>query len=319
MAGPVDEALAARTPIGSALAAGTEAISIEQTITFTQYTRTVLPLDKYVFWVKTSPAVTVTAPGSFHYSSDMQQTEAENFSINAVVFTSEVPINDLDAQAPGTLFMATFDEIQFAFSSRGMFYEQTQMYHYRGVAVYPDMAQQVVDSGTDLHVDRVIVSNSLPLWLALNGYTPPNPGLGFANPVTLYPSFLVPANIEPPWASVEIPDESTTGLMAAPLISSDSSHQQLVTERVRITLFGLRNDDALTFLDCVIQYSLNYNTFGIMNIPVVRDAKRTQTELLTLAEKKVIDFEIDYYQFTARSVAQQLILTVQQTFLPQSL
>jgi hypothetical protein len=315
MAGPADEALAARTPLGSTLAAGVEQISIQQTVTFTLYNRVVLPLDGYVFWVKAAPQVDLVAMGSLHYASDSHQDETEDLTINTVLFTSEVSIDDFNDVNPNQLYIGTFDGIQFAFNSRGMFYKQTQLFHYRGNATYPDMSPQVVDTADSLDPESVIVSNSLPLWLALNGFVPPNPGLGFANPVTMFPSFLVPQNIAPPWASVDIQTGPDAGLMAAPLLSSDSSHQQLVTERVKITLYGLRNDAALTFIDCVNQYSLDFDTFGIMNVPVLRDEKRTQSELSTIAQKKTVEFDISYYQFTARSVARQLIETVQETFI----
>lgn len=304
-----DEALAARTPIGSTLASGNEQISIDQTITFTLYERVVLPLDGYVFLVESSPPQTLTALGSFHQASDVHQDDSETFTVHSILFTSEIPINDLDAVNPNQLYIAEFEGTQFAFSARGSFYRQTQMYHYRGNAIYPDMGPQVVTSSADLNPDDVIVSNSLPLWLALNGYTPINSGAGVANPVTMYPATLIPLNLAPPWASVDIQtDTFNGGLQATANIAPDGSQSQLVTERVRITLYGLRNEDALTFIQCVNQYSLNYGTFGIMNVPIPRDEKRTQAELQTIAQKKTVEFEISYYQQTVRSVARQLIL-----------
>jgi hypothetical protein len=307
MAGPIDEALAARTPIGSTLAAGTEQISIEQTITFTLYERMVLPLDGYVFFVQSSPPQTLVATGSLHYASDSHQDESETFTINSVLFTSEEEVTDLNEVAPNQVYIGEFDGIKFAFNSRGMFYKQTQMFHYRGNAIYPDVGPQVVTSSADLDPDRVIVSNSLPLWLALNGYTPINSGAGVANPVTMYPSFLVPQNIAPPFAAVFIPPV-TEGLAAAANVASDGSQGQLVTERVKITLYGLRNDDVLTFIQCALQYSLNYGTFGIMNVPVPRDEHRTQSELSVIAQKKTVEFEVSYYQSVVRTIARQLIL-----------
>jgi len=55
---------------------------------------------------------------------------------------------------------------------------------------------------------------------------------------------------------------------------------------VRITLFGVRNDQALDFVACVNQYSLDYDMFGVMNMPTIRDEKRTQAELNVIAMKK---------------------------------
>ena len=311
----VDEAISAPTPLGSTLGAGVDNISSYQTITFTLYNRVVLPLDGYVFWVQASPVQTVTASGSLHYSSDVMQEETQTLTVNTVLFTAKEPVEELNQVGPGQVYIGEFDGVRFAFSQRGMFYRQASLWHYRGAAIYPDIGPQVVTDGTTLDPTKIIVSNSLPLWLALNGYVPPNPGLGFANPVTLYPSFLAPKNIAPPWGTVHITTDNNAGLASAPLLLPDGSHYQLVTDRVKITLYGLNNDDALTFIDCVNAYSLAYETFGVMNIPVLRDEKRTQAELAVIAQRKAVEFEISYYQSTARNIAQQLITEVNAAFI----
>jgi hypothetical protein len=305
----IDQAAVARTPLGSDLKAGVEAISAVQQLTFRQYNLAIVPLDGYKFWVASSPAVTFLATGSFHYATTAQQDETETFGLNNVVFTSEDELSNFNLVSETTLWICQLSEIMFAFGARGSFYKEAELFHYTGIAIYPDMATQVVANSAATLPTQLIVSNSLPLWLALNGYTPPNPGLGFACPVTLYPSFLLPSNIEPPFASVHVMDETTTGLMSAPLLSQGhgQSHDQLVTEQVRITMFGLRNAAALTLLDAVNAYSLNFNTFGIMNVPIIRDEKRMQPELSTLAQKKSIIFEISYYQSVARTIAIQQI------------
>jgi len=152
----------------------------------------------------------------------------------------------------------------------------------------------------------LIVSNSLPAWLALNSY---KPFYGFGNPgVVLYPSFLSPENIDPPFATVHVVPEGTRALASAPHIGqTTSSHSQLSSDTVRITLWGLRNAQALDFIDCVNQYSTDMGVIGIMNLPIVRDEKRTQSELGTLAMKKIIDYEISYHQNRVNTVARQVI------------
>jgi|SRR5579862_4627447 len=330
-----EEALGAKTPLASDLAAGVDALSLVQEITFTRYIRLVLPLDGYVFWVKSdlvaqsaiynkgtigqiaynqSPRVkvaasTLIAKGSLHYATDVRQEEAETYAANRVVFTSEQEVQDLNNVAPGTLWIGEFDGVRFAFSSRSSFYRQADLFHYVGFAVYADMATQIVDSMVGFN-PGLVVSNSLPAWLALNGYNPP---YGFGNPsLVLYPSFLAPDNIEPPFAAVHVYPESTKGMAMAPRIDPGSStHSQLCSERVRVTLWGTRNDQALDFMDCVNQYSLTTSAFGLMGIPVVRDEKRTQSELLTIAMKKTIDFDISYLQTRMNDIAQQII---QQSF-----
>jgi len=77
---------------------------------------------------------------------------------------------------------------------------------------------------------------------------------------------------------------------------------------VRIVLTGVDNDAALTFLDCVLQYSQDYNYIGLMNNPLVQDEKVGQSEFGILAMRKRIEFEVSYVQNTARDIARQLIL-----------
>ena len=55
---------------------------------------------------------------------------------------------------------------------------------------------------------------------------------------------------------------------------------------MKVTLYGLRNFNALDFMDAVEGYTLSGGTFGLMNAPIVKDAKRTQVEFNTLAQKK---------------------------------
>ncbi len=77
-------------------------------------------------------------------------------------------------------------------------------------------------------------------------------------------------------------------------------------QQPEITIYGIRNNDALDFQDYVFNQSLN-EIFGIMNMPIIRDRKRTQKEIGAIAIKKVIEFEINYYQSRAQSIARQLI------------
>ncbi len=355
----LDEAVGAPSHLGSNLQAGVEAISSNQTVLFTRYVRVVLPIDSYVFWVRADrvgpsamlntttlnksltpklpatpatqygarlneagqvvvPATTLNAQGSLHYSTDTEQAEATTLGINRVVFTSQEPINDLNQIGANEIYIGVIDGIKFAFSTRGSFYRQSALWHYVGAAVYADMDSQIIDNPRLLNVRDVIVSNSLPLWLALNGYVAP---YGFSNPgVTLYPSFLIPGNLPPPYGAVHIDPAGTRALTGGPRIGPDSSHTQLCADRVRITLFGMRNFNALDFLDCVLQRSLDYDEFGIINSsPVPRDEKRTQSELNAIAQKKTIEFEISYYQSRMNDIARQLILSAIPSFYPTDL
>lgn len=339
----LDEAIGAPSQLGSDLQAGVEAISSNQTVTFTKYVKVVLPLDGFVFWVKAdqvgpsalynaalmnqamygagavvTPGPYIVAEGSLHYMTDTRQDEANTMGVNRVIFTSQQPIQDLNEVGPNVLFIGVIDGIKFAFSTRSSFYRQADLWHYVGFAVYSDMETQVVDDPRSLNTRDVVVSNSLPLWLALNGYQPTIGGFG--NPgITLYPSFLVPSNLAPPYAAVHIPPENTRTLTGAPRIGADSSHSQLCADIVKITMFGMRNFNALDFLDCVLQRSLDYEEFGIMNASAVRDEKRTQSELGAIAQKKSIQFEVSYYQNRMNDIARKLILSAIPSFYPTGL
>jgi hypothetical protein len=334
----VEESLASASPLAAGLRQGVDAIDQNQTITFQLYARLVLPIDGFVYWVA-APMVTQgalakaamfnssafnTAPfnesgalgiedntlvarGSLHYATDMQQTEEANYAINRVVFTSEQPIQALNRVGPNTIFIATIDNIRFAFSSRASFYRQAGLWHYVGNAIYSTMESQIIDDPSDFNGKQVVVSNSLPAWLAINSYAPIYPVLLPFPAVPLYPSFAVPQNLPPPYGSVHIGEEDTDVVQAAPYLNRTASHYQLASDRVQVTLFGMNNDAALTFQDAVLQYGTDTELFGIQNMPTIRDVKATQNELLTLAMKKRIRFEVSYNQQSIRNIARQMI------------
>ena len=60
-------------------------------------------------------------------------------------------------------------------------------------------------------------------------------------------------------------------------------------------------------MDTVNQYSLDTDSIGIMNMPIVRDEKRPQSELQVIAMKKTIEFDVSYYQTRINDIARQLI------------
>jgi hypothetical protein len=45
-----------------------------------------------------------------------------------------------------------------------------------------------------------------------------------------------------------------------------------------------------------------------MNMPTVRDEKRPQSEIQAIAMKKIIEYDVSYYQSRIRDIARQLIL-----------
>lgn len=316
-----------QSSLPGALRAGTETLSENQLVTFVKYIRTVLPLDGYAFWVKADllsesalanvatynafmfnqPLTVITsapqfqARGSFHFASEAIQDVDEGYTANRTVFTSERPINNLDAVSPMVMYIAHINGFRYAFSQRELFYKQAGIHHYVGDTINAVLENQLIHDVKGFDTQNLVVSNSLPIWLSLNQYFP------------VFPSDLVPLNFPPPYAAVDI--EETTALQMAPRIDENSNHWQLVSDRVTVSVFGTRNFNALDWQDYVFEQCVNTEIFGIMNEPVFVDDKRKQVELNIISQKKTIEFEISYYQVRVRELARQLILKVLPKFI----
>jgi hypothetical protein len=332
----LDEAAGADTNLQATLDQGIEHISNFQEVTFVQYVRLALPRDGYVFWVRhdlvspsalinayrlnsvaintspraeTTPATIFSAVGDLHYTSDARQDEATGATVNRVIFTAEREIQDLNAAGPYLMYIGRIDDIRFSFSARGRYQDNARVHHYVGDAIFADFESQIIDDPVGFDGSALIVSNSLPIWLAMNNYTPAIYE-AFGNQLPLYPSFLIPDNLPPPYGAVHVIPEETRALTSAPTLGTTYSHDQLMRDRVRITLYGRNNLQAMDFLDFVEQFSLNNEAIGIMNVPSMRDEKRTQRELGVLAQRKNVEFEVSYYQSAVRDIARQALTRV---------
>jgi hypothetical protein len=341
VSGFLSEALGGASQISGVLDAGIDQISANQSIVFTKYVRTILPLDGFVFWVNAAllnpspsailnvdplnealfnqpqvpgPQVTMTIQGSFHYDVERRVLDDQTIDVNRCIFTAEAAIGNLDEIAPGVLWLGSFEDpnsteglVRFAFRHRQNFYQQAGKYHYVGDAVYPFMEPQIIDNLSQFDTLNVVVSNSLPIWLAFDQMNPPYP-FPARQQVPLYPSFLVPDDVAPPYIAVHIVPESTQAITEAPFFDQTHSQTQFTTEKVEVTLYGLRNFNALDFMAYVQWMSEQYEApFGVMNIPTMRDEKRPQTELSAIAMRKTVVYEINYYQSRVRNIAQALI------------
>lgn len=332
MAGVGEAAAGQSTQMHAALDAGIAQVSNFQTVTFVKYVRMVLPLDGFIFWVRADLLVdrmlysayqfnaaalaqiplTINAPleieasGDLHYSASNTQEETDSNVVNRVVFTAEDEIQDLNDIGPYVIYIAEIDGVRFSFSARGMLQSNAALYHYVGTAILGTVASQIIDRAPDLDSENVVVSNSLPIWLSFNNYEP-LPFEAFGNTTPLFPSYLVPYGMTPPYGAVHVVPFETSAMASAPTLGSTLSHSQLAHDRVKITLYGLRNNTAQDFFDFVIQYMTNYDDLGLMNMPIVRDAKAGQVEFGTLAQKKEIEFEVSYLQSRTRDIARQSI------------
>ena len=342
----------AKQGMAALLAGGLKLLSDDQTIIFTKYVRLVLPLDGFVFWVKAAALAqgaqfnalglntsefnsaklvvgsppTISIQGSLHYATQVRQEEAETEAVNTVVLSAMEPIQQFNNIEPSVLWVATvegdieqFDgPITFAFSSRSNYYETADEYHYVGVAVLPALKAQLIDGPDDLVSKSLWVSNCISLILPLSQYSPPYYD-GFSSPLPLYPSYVVPDNVSPPYGVIHVFPESTETLQAAPLLDKTMTDWSLCKDHVRITLYGLNNEASRTWLNTFCQYSYDYNTFGLMTSPTIRDEKRIAVELGVIAQKKTIEVDISYTQGAARQQARQMLSKVFITKLPQPL
>lgn len=340
----IEEALGQQKPIEAVLKAGLENLSANQVITFTKYVKLILPLDGFVFWVKAdqlSPSAAlngspfnqaafdgggtiaaaaneIKVKGSLHFDTRTEQGETETYSINRCIFTAEEKIDAFNQIGPNILYIARpptppFENIRFAFSSRGPYYEEANLYHYLGDAIYADMESQIIDNPAQFR-RGLIVSNSLPFWLSMSHWQQKD-FEPFGNSIPLYPSFLSPENMRPPFGTVHIAPEDTHAMGSTPSLGRTYSHDQLTRDRVKLTFYGLTNQSAMEFVDFVNQYISFYETMGLLNMPIMRDEKRVQSELSAIAMKKSIIYEVSYLQSQARDIARQLILKAIPSFI----
>jgi hypothetical protein len=253
-----------------------------------------------------------------HYASQGSQVEDETIVVRRVDFAAEHAVPAFAEISPNVLYVGewftSMGSFRFTFSARGAYYEEANISHYVGDAVYPAFEAQLIDEPGQFST-RQIVSNSLPAWLHM--LEAPIFPSDFVPKLQLYPAFLVPDNLLPSYGAVEIRD--TRALQSFPTIGPRQQHSQLCAERVRITLYGLSNDEALDLQDYIIQYATYADSFGIMNMPVMVDDHRRQIELAALAMKKTIDLEISYNQYRVRDLARQVIASAVPTFYPTDL
>lgn len=301
-----------------ALDAGIADISQQTLINFTVYQKVVLPLDGFVFWLRVG---SFSQTGAIHWMIDRDQVESETPAHTTVVFTTTEQIQDLGETNTQSLVVGLVADRLYSFRRHGWFFPQAGVWHYQGDGLPSSMSTQLVDDPSQIDPSTLIVSDSLPAWLSLVSYDPvwiswP----GERNPhITLYPSFLVPDNLAPPYGSVHIEPSRIEALQVMPWLSNTYSHYQLTRESVRITLYGCNNNQAADFLDLVEQYTLDTDAFGILNMPTIRDGKKPWADGMVIGQQKFIDFEVSYVQTRINNIARQLITNAIATVLPDDL
>lgn len=280
-----------------------DTISSSQKITFRLYIKQVLPLDGFIYWIRAdlvnpdelkrlglgTQKQSITLQGSLHRQAVSEQSATASQSLNYIIFTPINQRDDFSVSDPKGLYLGEYDGVKFAFSRMESKYTQAGIFHYRGLAVLPTMSTQIIDDPADINTD-LILSNSTPIWMGLTRFG------------TVYPSFLSPSDMIPPYIVVDV--KTTTPIQSAPHYGTRYQHVQ---DRVKITLYGLNNQQALDYVDYIVTEALETESFGITNSPVVYDDKLNQVEIRVVAKKKTVDFDINYYQHTSSDIALQLI------------
>ena len=247
--------------------------------------------------------------------SEIGQEEDHVSDTNTVVFTSKNEIQPFNQIGLKRLYIGdrTQGDLQFAFSSRGHYFENADLWHYQGQALNSQFRLTVIDDPAGWEPD-LYVTNSTPIWLSMQGYVSPYPA--FKCPFQVFPSYLSPDNAALPYAAVHV--EETRALQAVPSRGRRSEHDQLASDKVKVTLYGATARKAADFYDFVLQYMRDAGKMGLMQtMPVMRDEHFKQVEFRVLAQKKTIDFEICYSQSVVRDIARQMIKGAQIMFSPE--
>ena len=254
----------------------------------------------------------VEVMGSLHYDSMTDQRADATVDSSTVIFTSLSEIQEFNQIGPDFLYIASYRDIRFAFSSRGYLYEQADLYHYVGKAIYSTTSTQVVDD-IETFDPEVFNSNSIPIWMFMNYYVPPFPG-GLTCPFQLFPAFLVDGNTPLPFGSIEV--TRTEPLHPVPVLGRRMQADHLCRDRVVIHMYGASNRLASDFREFVEQYSVVENKIGIATTGAITDASHIQSELQVIAQRKSITFEVNYLQSVSRDLARQYIVKAKVNFYP---
>lgn len=247
--------------------------------------------------------LSLIAKGSLHVAIETQQEEDASIDVNTVTFNTFEDIKPFNEVGTDYTYIGLYDNIRFSFTSRRNYYEAANLYHYIGEAIYSVNDPLIIDNPNDFN-PTLTISDSLPIWINMPNYVPPY-STAFTCSIPLYPSFLVDDNMIPPFGVVHI--EDTESLSASPIFDSINGQTQLCRDEVKVTLYGVDNNTAGTFLAFVEQYSEDWNKIGMANMPSIRDVKRTQSELNIISKKKEIKFLVNYLQSVARDEARQFI------------
>lgn len=277
-------------------------------VTFTRYVASILPSDGFKFWVKASlidgqeAPFTVSVAGSFHNSINQEQNEEDTPAVTAILFTTQYEIAEMQSVNSATIWIGEYLGSRFSFTKRGRYYPEANVYHYYGDAILPRMESQIIDDLDNLDIEDTIVSNSLPVWLDIDPT------------IDIYPSYLIPTNLPPPYIAVDI--DNTESITAGFTIDNDGNFDNPQKEKVSLTFFGFNKRKAAEFLNTVNQYCLATDEIGIINTPVVNDEKAPQSDFNIIAQKKKAVFLVNYRLNVMEMVVRRLLAKATITITP---
>lgn len=301
------------TPLHHSLKGGLDDISYNEDVIFHEYRRKVLPLDGFLFWVKTYVSRTVS--GSLHVSTHSQSTEIENYDLSQLVFSTTENIHTFHSTQADRVWVGHVGPIRFLIGAQKNTFKEAGLFHYSAETIPPSHRPQFIETEAELDGYTPVVGTSLPLFLSLP--TDTTPALNWCpwpKDVPVFPSFSAPDNQEPPYIIVHNDPHKvqSAGMGAVDPLTGDT--HQILQEHVRLTLVGLPHTQAANVRDYILHWALLHSdVLGIVNTPVLTDEKRALNEASALAMIKTLELDVMYSQNTVRHTALKLINTAKVT------
>lgn len=281
---------------------GYQKVSGQQQITFTRYVEKILPIDGWRFWVKAEllqnePApFSQVIPCSVHQSVNQTQEATKTNAITSIILTTNQEIENLKEIGQTALLIGEYKGSKFSFNVQSAFYDNANLKHYSGDAVYTENLDNFIDDIDNLDLENGIVTNSIPLFLTLNDI------------VQIYPAFLVPTNLKPPYATIEV--KESKGIAAGATYNEFEDSRLAQWDRIELNIYGLRKKQLSDFLKYLETKQLETHAFGLYWLPSIQNQNIPQSEVNVLTNKKVLTFDVNYVIEDVRNNATAFIESI---------
>lgn len=275
-----------------ALQDGLDTVRQGQTISFITYERVILPYDGFVYWVKTGNEQTLVA--SMVHDENELHHEDQNFrNDSGLIITTTEPLLDFSQDGLDTMSVFEYNNNLYVLRKTGYNSEQSGLFHNIARVIEPALRSILLDSKDDFLKKKAQFTNSIGLFVLLScGY------FEFVSiDYPIYPEWLVPLNKKPPYITVGVTEtEALNNGFNTVNVDNSLFLVKPAKDYVDINLYGLDNNEALNFLVKLERWSLFYKKIGFLNMPRIKDEQLAQNEIGSLAQKKIIELEIFYYQ-----------------------